>query len=209
MKESVQVKICGITNEADAFAAVQAGAQYLGYILNYPDSPRYMRIEQVSKIISIVRKIYPQVQHVGVFVDAKEETIGMVLDKTDIDIVQLHGMESSQLVTQLQSQGIAVWKVIELREQADVERVEEYRGMADCVLVDAGKGTGRQIDPELLQQIEFDDKTILAGGLRPENVSEIVQQYHPMIIDVSSGVESVPGKKDQSKLQMLFSNAQV
>ena len=197
-----EVKVCGITNESDAISAVQAGADYLGYIMNYPESPRYMRPPQVQKIIDIVRRLYPNVQHVGVFVDATAETVNQVSDQVKFDVIQLHGQESDQLIANISA---TTWNVIELREEADLETIANYSGAADYLMIDAGKGAGITVDDTLLAQANLPEQFILAGGLNPENVAERVERWQPSIIDLSSGVEALPGKKDPDKLRALFS----
>ena len=206
-----QVKICGITNESDAISAVQAGANFLGYIMNYPDSPRYMRPDQVKKIIAIVRRLYPAVQHVGVFVDATSETVQAITADVGFDVVQLHGAETPQAIAQIRlhhSPQPKIWKVFELQSVADADGIKQYEDLVDMVMVDAGKGAGVLIDDTLLQAVELPTEFILAGGLKPDNIAQRVEQLQPAIIDISSGVEALPGKKDPQKLQQLFNALQ-
>lgn len=197
----MHVKICGITNLDDALMAAQAGAHYLGYILNYPASPRYVSNEQVKGIITAVRAQYPTVKHVGVFVDATPEHINTVAQQLSLDVAQLHGNESSASLQHIV--GPEVWKTIEVHEAKDLDRIQEYQA-ASAIVFDAGKGSGNVIADDLLGLIDTSTKVVLAGGISPENVVAKISLLQPDIIDVNSGVEIEPGKKDKTKIEKLF-----
>ncbi|MDP3970377.1 MAG: indole-3-glycerol phosphate synthase TrpC [bacterium] len=201
-KQQCKVKVCGITNEADAFLAVQCGANYLGYILNYPNSSRFISISDASKIIKSVSLLYPDIKHVGVFVDATVDTITRMQKQLDLDVVQLHGDESIEEVRAIGN--VEKWKAVEIHHTSDVSLIEKYIDDVDAIVVDAGKGSGKRIDHDILQQIKFSKQLVLAGGLAPDNVRMLVADYRPAIVDVSSGVEAMPGKKDRAKLEAFF-----
>lgn len=201
IQQKTKVKICGITNEADALVAAQAGASYLGYILLYPASPRCITVAQAKAIIDRVRQVYPHVEHVGVFVDQPASEVQAMTDTLHLDVVQLHGEESNDYIKQLIAP--AVWKTIELTSPAQLQRLHNPSA-SSAILLDSGKGSGQTISSALLDQVDFSQPIILAGGITPDNVQAIVEHYHPMIIDVNSGVESAPGKKDELKIATLF-----
>ncbi|MBI2415667.1 MAG: phosphoribosylanthranilate isomerase [Candidatus Kerfeldbacteria bacterium] len=201
------LKICGITNEADAFSAAQAGASYLGYILNAPTSPRYIRVNTAAAIIKRVRQIYPAVKHVGVFVDASSAVMDQVISQLQLDVVQLHGQESLQDIEQLIAP--VIWKTVIVSTPDDLQQLHLFqrslaRSACSAILLDSGQGSGQTIASTLLDQVTDFSTIILAGGITPDNVTELIQRYHPAIIDVNSGVEAVPGKKDIFKIKQLI-----
>lgn len=201
--QKTMVKICGITNEADAFAAAQAGASYLGYILLYPASPRCITVAQAKTIIGRVRQVYPLVKHVGVFVDRPVAEVQAVVNSTQLDVAQLHGEESDAYIQQLQAP--AVWKTIEVNSPDQLLRFHNFSA-SSALHLDSGKGSGKTIPTELLDQVNFSQPIVLAGGVTPDNVRDLVERYHPTIIDVNSGVEIMSGKKDKQKITQLFQN---
>lgn len=201
------IKICGITNEADAFMAAQAGASYLGYILYCPDSPRAIPISAAHKIIANVRRIYPAVKHVGVFVDASSSTLATIQQQLQLDIIQLHGEESIAAI-QILAKTMAVWKSIIVHAAEDVAKVQDYEPYVAAIHLDAGRGSGQVINQSLLESIHTTKPLVLAGGITPDNVVQF-QRYQPAIIDVSSGVEKVRGKKDVTLIKQLIHNCYV
>lgn len=198
------IKICGITNEADAFTAAQAGVSYLGYILYCPDSPRAIAISAAHKIILNVRRIYPAVKHVGVFVDAPSTTLATIQQQLQLDIIQLHGEESIADIQTLTGT-MSVWKSIIVHTAADIAKVQDYEPYVAAIHLDAGRGSGQLINQSLLESIHATKPVVLAGGITPDNVAQF-QRYQPAIIDVSSGVEKVRGKKDASLIKQLIRN---
>lgn len=204
------IKVCGITNEADAMYAAQAGADYLGFILNYPVSPRYVTLVEVRPLIQRVRQLFPHVQIVGVFVDASADTVCTIAQNLQLNVVQLHGEEPISEVqiihTVGRDSGFKVFKTVELHHVRDLELIQEYETVADLILLDAGKGSGKQIQTHLLQQAHSSVPIGIAGGLKPHNVVDIIQRHQPALVDVNSGVESVPGKKDRSSLKTFISH---
>ncbi|OGV80356.1 MAG: hypothetical protein A3K19_31330 [Lentisphaerae bacterium RIFOXYB12_FULL_65_16] len=187
------IKICGITNEADGLAAVEAGADYVGFVL-YPKSSRYVMPDRLRELS---RALPSKVKKVGVFVNAEVKEVLDVMDFCGLDIAQLHGDETSEVVEKI---GVdRVWKAVALGNTQDVERAAVYPAAA--MLVDAMTrqtrgGTGRLADWGLAAQLARRRKVMLAGGLTPLNVVDAVRQVAPYGVDVSSGVERVPGKKD-------------
>lgn len=200
----MRVKICGITNVADALMAAQASADYLGYILNYPASPRYVSSDQAKEIILTVRAHYPTVKHVGVFVDADLDNINTVTEQLLLDVVQLHGTESLEYIKNVEAP--ETWKTIELQTPSDLQHIKTYSAspVVSAIVLDSGKGSGNVIADDLLGLIDTGTKIVLAGGISSENVVTRIGLLQPDIIDVNSGVETQPGKKDAKKIQALF-----
>ncbi len=203
---SVHVKICGITTVADARLAVQAGADLIG--LNfYPPSPRYIS-ESTAKMI---RSILPQhVRCVGIFVNAEREHIAAYVRALSLDVIQFHGDEDAAALT-----GWPVATVKAVRVDSETSLPEQLEGItADYLLLDTYSsrgygGTGETFAWEhaaALPRMSL-DRTILAGGLNSENVAAAVATMRPWAVDVASGVESAPGRKDAEKLHAFISNA--
>ncbi len=198
----MQVKICGITNENDALTAAQQGVNYLGYILNYPESPRFISAPQAKKIIDRVRLLFPKVKHVGIFVDATSETINDIIKNLQLEVVQLHGNESVENIEKLND--VVKWKAIELQSEDDLEKIKLYENVVDGILLDSGKGSGKTITQDLLKQASIGKPVILAGGLSPSNIQAMCKLYYPTVVDINSGIESVPGKKDDQQIELLL-----
>ncbi len=197
----LRVKICGITNLEDAQAAVTAGADALGFIL-YEKSKRFIPIEEAIKIIEALP---PFVQTVAVTVNANKEfsNLGWRKQLKNFGVAQLHGQESPVHVKAV-GKYLSVIKVL-AADQAEAITPESYA--VSAFLLDTPSkehgGTGQTFDWSLA--LAFKKRTtkplILSGGLNPENVAKAIETVHPYAVDVSSGVEASPGKKDHSKLR--------
>lgn len=196
------VKICGITCVADALAAAEFGADAIG--LNfYPRSPRYVAPEVAQAIAQSVRA---SLQVVGVFVDATRPQIESIAAAVGLDVLQFHGDESATFCSNWQQKTI---KALRVRDAASAQRASEYR--VDFILADAYVeghfgGTGSRVAVEHLQGLDR-RRLILAGGLTAENVAESVRLVGPFGVDVASGVESAPGKKDRERMRRFIDNA--
>lgn len=198
-----RVKVCGITNWSDAARAVEAGADALGFNF-YPRSPRYIPPEEAARI---VERLPRRVTTVGVFVNEQNELIDSIMRAAGLGVVQLHGTEPARQVAVL-ARHWPVIKAFRLRPDFPVRRVREY-STAAAFLVDAfvpgcWGGTGRTASWRLARQVGRYGPLILAGGLRAENVEAAVRRVRPFAVDVCSGVESRPGKKDPEKLRAFF-----
>lgn len=198
----VKVKICGITNIDDAVAAMDMGADLLGFNF-YPGSPRYVTSEKAEGIIN---KLPGFIDTAGVFVNASVEHIHQTKAVCPLDWVQLHGDEDPQFCRSLLSHNVKTMKAIRVKDQKDIERAESF--FTDAVLLDAFDpdkygGTGLTFDWNVIGNIS--KRVFLAGGINPDNAAAAVE-LGVYGIDVCSGVESRPGKKDHRKMKKLFEN---
>jgi phosphoribosylanthranilate isomerase len=199
----VKVKICGNTNLDDTMAAVQAGADAVGFVF-YKKSPRAVEPKAAAEIIS---RLPPFVVPVGVFVNEELGTVRRILEDCNIPLAQLHGDESPQYCAEL---GRSVIKAIRLRDRGDLERMTLYQVagfVLDAFVEGVPGGTGVTIDWDLASEAQVMGPIILAGGLTPDNVLEAVRQARPYGVDVSSGVEASPGRKDHAKIRAFIANA--
>jgi phosphoribosylanthranilate isomerase len=192
------LKICGLTTEADAVQAAAAGATALGVVFA-PSSPRCVSADRARDIVEAVPASVPVV---GVFVNAPLEEIVAVVAHTGIRIVQLHGDEPQQYAAALK---------MPLLRAAGVEVALDAWPTA-TLLLDAVSGaerggTGRRVDWPRAAEIARRRKTVLAGGLTPDNVAEAIAIVRPFGVDVSSGVEASPGRKDRDKVSRFLENA--
>jgi len=197
-----RVKICGITGLDDARLAVELGAAALGFNF-YPPSPRYI---SPAASATIIRQLPPLVMAVGVFADETEAGhIATVARDARVNAVQLHGPRFPIVSGALQD--YPVTRAVTVREQNDLE---ELIGLAASgFLIDSFDpkligGTGKTIDWSLAREAKRYGKVILAGGLTPANVAQAIREVRPYAVDVASGVESTPGKKDAGKLRAFF-----
>jgi phosphoribosylanthranilate isomerase len=194
----VRVKFCGITSAADAEAAVEAGADALG-LMFYPDSKRYISLQQAHEI---ARLLPPQILRTGVFVDPDPADVFAAIQHCQLNLLQFHGAETPDFCLQF---GIMTMKAFRIRDADSLLPMSEYHTAA--FLLDShveGKpgGTGETFNWDLaLAAKKFGKPIFLAGGLTPENVAEAVRKVEPFGVDVSSGVEQSPGKKDVKKMQ--------
>ncbi len=196
----VRVKICGITSLADAAAAVQAGADALGFV--FAESPRRVPAERAREIIS---ELPPYVTPVGVFVDETPEVVRWTATETGLGVVQLHGSEGPEVVAALAP--LACIKAFRIGSRGDLEAMARYQVqgyLADAFVAGQPGGTGRTIDWRLFEGFRPPGPLILSGGLRPENVAEAVRRVRPYAVDVSSGVEAEPGRKDHERMRLFI-----
>jgi phosphoribosylanthranilate isomerase len=200
----VKVKICGITNLADGLAAAEAGADALGFVF-YEQSPRCIAVEAAA---GLIRQLPPFVIKVGVFVNAPEDQVVRAARECGLNLLQFHGEESPEYCLQF---GLMSMKAFRIRDAASLQAAREYH--TEAWLFDAyapGKpgGTGETFNWDLaLQARDWGRPIFLAGGLRPENVAEAVRRARPYAVDVSSGVEAAPGKKDHAKVSGFIQTA--
>jgi phosphoribosylanthranilate isomerase len=200
----LRIKICGITNVEDAFAAIACGADALGFVF-YSKSPRSVKPETAKSIIS---SLPPLVSTVGVFVDEDVTTLEKIVSYAGLDIVQLHGSESPEYFHSSKK----VIKAIRVKELSDLELLSRYKTasafLLDTYSPDSIGGTGHVFNWEIAVEAKKFGRIILAGGLNSDNIEEAVKLVQPYAIDVASGVEGgVKGKKDHKKLRLFIERA--
>ena len=199
----MKVKVCGITRLEDARLACELGAWAVGFIF-YPPSPRYISPEHAAEI---TEELGDAVEKVGVFVNASFEDIVDAGKKVNLTIAQLHGSESRSCAEELKPCFSDVWKAVRIGDTLPVSLLEEYHGITlllDTYVKDRPGGTGKTFSWELAREAKSYARIILAGGLNPGNVGEAIRSVEPYGIDVGSGVECCPGRKDPTLLRDLF-----
>jgi phosphoribosylanthranilate isomerase len=198
-----RVKICGITSVADGIVAAEAGADMIG-LMFYEGSPRHITLERA---VEISRELPPFVMRVGVFVNPDEAIVTRAIAECGVGLLQFHGDETSDYCTKF---GVMSMKALRMRDAESLGKLEHYH--TDAFLLDAYSksglgGTGETFNWDLaVAAHKFGKPIFLAGGLTPENVAAAVLKVQPFAVDVSSGVESAPGKKDATKVR-AFINA--
>ena len=196
----MRVKICGITNLDDAAEAVQLGAWAIG-LIHYDRSPRYCSPDEAAAICAAFRR---KCEVVGVFVNPELDEVAKAVEGAGLTMVQLNGAEGPQLCAEVARRtGVKVIKAIHVASAAEIHAAEAFR--TDFHLFDRrGKGlwggTGESFDWELLRGHRSEVPAILAGGLRPDNVAAAIAVTHPYAVDVASGVELEPGRKDHAAM---------
>jgi len=192
-----KIKICGIKTEKDALAAMNAGADLIGFNF-YSKSPRHIDVGICRDIMSVMRR-YGHVTYVGVFVNASVQEIHATMETCGLGLAQLHGDETPEMLSALGEKAFKAFRGV----PADVKGY--VRSESPALLVDAAVkgvygGSGVTADWSAAAVLAKRYPLLLAGGLTPENVAEAVRQVKPWGVDVASGVESEPGRKDAKKM---------
>jgi phosphoribosylanthranilate isomerase len=201
---STRVKICGITNPADAQAAMDAGADAIGFIF-YEKSPRYVALKTAAEIS---KQLPPFIMRVGVFVNPPEDFLLRAMTEAGLTMLQFHGDETPAFSVQF---GLMSMKAFRVHGPETLEQIPQYQTHA--YLLDAYSsttlgGTGEKFNWDLAVEAQkFGKPIFLAGGLTPENVADAIRKVRPFGVDVSSGVESAPGKKDHAKVKAFIAAA--
>jgi len=199
----VKVKICGITNWADAKQAVDAGADFLGFNF-YAKSPRHI---QPSKAREIIRRLPKRISSVGVFVNEDEEKIRGTARAVGLDALQLHGEESPAEVARLR-RTLPVIKAVRVGKSFRPAQLSKFKRASGILLDGFDKrlrgGTGKTFDWRVARRAKLYRRIFLAGGLTPENIGEAIRTAQPYAVDVCSGVEARPGKKDPKRVRALM-----
>jgi phosphoribosylanthranilate isomerase len=200
---TVEVKICGLTNKDDAEVALDSGADYLGFIL-YTHSPRGIT---TAKLIEILGKINRPVKAIGVFVNMHRTEVEQIARDCNLHAVQLHGNEKPRDFVALP---FPIWRAVRFtnghpRPYPRLWAVERY--LVDAAVVGKYGGTGALSDWQKASQLAKKHSVMLAGGLTPENVAKAISAVKPLGVDVVTGVESAPGKKDHKKLKAFIKAA--
>ena len=206
------VKICGLSTEATLGAALDAGADMVGFVF-FPKSPRFVSLEQGAKLAEIARG---RAEIVALTVDMDDGAIAALVDAVRPDWLQMHGVESVDAVEATRAAfGVKVMKALPVAVRGDLERVTRYAAMADRLLLDAEPpkgavlpgGNGAPFDWSLLRGFQTTAPFLLSGGLSPANVAEALAITDAPGVDVSSGVETAPGKKDADLIRAFVRNA--
>lgn len=197
----IPTKICGITNLDDANVAVENGASAIGFIF-YEKSPRTISINNAK---SISKHLPKTIARVGVFVNHEKDFINEAISEVPLDMIQLHGDETPDFCNQFD---VAILKALRIKNEASLSVMDQYDVavfLLDTFSNDQYGGTGETFDWSVLNR-KFKTPIILSGGLNSENILDAIDAVNPSAVDVNSGVESSPGKKDFNKLKLLFKN---
>ena len=212
MPADTRVKICGLSDQAGVDGAVAAGANYVGFVF-FPKSPRNVTIEQAA---ALVPHVPVGVAKVGLFVNPDNTQLDATLDVAPLDIIQLHGNESPERVTEVRARyGLPVMKAVGVADASDLPTLDTYAQVADQLLVDAKPpkgadlpgGNGDTFDWNLIAKRRWPVPWMLAGGLTQANVAQAIAVTGAQQIDLSSGVETAPGVKSAQLMQDFIAAA--
>jgi phosphoribosylanthranilate isomerase len=195
-----RIKICGTTNLDDALIAVEAGADALGFIF-VPNTPRYIHPDEAAKIIE---ELPPFITTVGLFVNAEQKEIDTIANDCSLDAIQLHGEEPPELCQTLNRRVVKAFRV---KDESSLSRLHDYHVRAyllDTYVKGSIGGTGKVFDWNLAVKAKQYGRIILAGGLNPHNIASAIMQVRPYGVDVSSGVEVSPDRKDPAKVKAFI-----
>lgn len=200
-----KVKICGLKEPETLTAAINAGADFIGFVF-YKPSPRYIDIE-VAKYLSSFMPA--NIELVGLFVDPSDDELLQTLNEVPLTMIQLHGHESPERVAEIKNNfKLPIIKALSISSKKDLEKAKEYESICDWLLFDAqgeeSGGNGKTFDWGILKNYKSNLPWMLAGGLTPQNVAHAIKILSPDAVDVSSGVESVKGIKDASKIRSFL-----
>ena len=205
-------KICGLTDPVALGTALEHGADMCGFVF-FPPSPRSLSPEQAEELL---REMPTGTDRVGVFVDPETDYLDRVLAKARLDLLQLHGDETPDRCRAISIYfGLPIIKAFKVSTREDIEKARDYEDLVDWLMFDARPpagadrpgGHGQSFDWSILQGVTFNRPWILSGGLTPDNLAEAVRQSGATAVDVSSGVESAPGKKDPAKIRAFLEAA--
>lgn len=209
---SVRVKICGLKEPAHVAAAVEAGAAYVGFVF-FPKSPRHVAIPAAAALAATVP---PGVAKVALTVNASDAELDAITGRVPLDMLQLHGAESPGRVAEVRARyGLPVMKAVGIADEADLAAIQTYGRVADQLLIDAKPpkdaahpgGNGLAFDWRLVARKYWPCPWVLAGGLNPENVTTAIHLTGAQQVDVSSGVETAPGVKDEALIRAFLAAA--
>lgn len=212
---TVNAKTCGLSTLDTLNAALDAKAEYVGFVF-YPPSPRNVELEQVKQLSQAVDK---RAKKVGVFVNPDDDFLTKAIKAADLDYVQLHGNEPIERVQYIQKRfNVKVIKAISIASVSDIARAHEYEKFADMLLFDAKPpvdlddalpgGNGLEFDWKLISGKEWKIPWMLSGGLDATNVKEAIKISGAKIVDVSSGLEEEPGRKSIDKIKAFMEAVQ-
>lgn len=206
-------KICGLNDETALQTAVDCGADMVGFVF-FPPSPRSLETDLAATLVS---QVPSGIDRVGLFVNPETDFLDAVLGKVRVDLLQLHGDESPDRCRAISIYfGLPIIKAIKVSSAADIEQAHDYEDLVDWLLFDAQPppgarlpgGNGRSFDWDLLKGHSFRRPWLLSGGLHAGNLAEAVRRSGANAVDVSSGVESAPGRKDPDRIRAFLAAAQ-
>lgn len=212
MPQDVKVKLCGLTRLEDVPAAVDAGAAYVGFVF-FPKSPRYVSLELAREMALAVP---PGIAKVALVVDADDTMLDELTDRVPLDMLQLHGQESPERVTEIKERYcLPVMKAVGISQASDLEAIDIYAAVADQILLDAKPpkdasrpgGNAIAFDWSLIAGRDWTVPWMLAGGLTLDNVGDALRITGARQLDLSSALESAPGVKDHKKMRAFVAAA--
>ena len=212
MPTDTRVKICGLTAAQDVQAAAAAGATYVGFVF-FEKSPRHLSPD-AARALAI--EVPPGIAKVALVVDASDAALDTLTGTVPLDMLQLHGHETPARVAEIRARyGLPVMKAIGIAENDDLAQIDTYAEVADQLLIDAKPprgadrpgGNAAAFDWSLIAGRDWPLPWLLAGGLTPDNVAEAVTQTGARQVDVSSGVEQAPGRKDEQRIRAFIAAA--
>ena len=198
-----KIKICGIKTITDAQAAIEAGADYLGFNF-FPRSARFIETQKFIEIGAVLKKTHPSIELVGVFVNSSVDEINTLLETGILDLIQLHGDELPEFCAAFENKAFKAFRGVPMAEAAAYTRSQAPAFLVDAAVNGSYGGTGLTADWPAAARLAKRYPLFLAGGLKPENVAQAVRQVNPWGVDVASGVESGPGKKDVGKMHAFI-----
>jgi phosphoribosylanthranilate isomerase len=198
-----RIKICGITNVQDALTAARLGADALGFVF-YSESPRFVEPDQVRDIVAVLP---PFISAVGLFVNPEAGQVRDIMTYCGLDIAQLHGKEEIEALPLARRKIIQALRIRDRANLAEAAGFEDVTLLLDAYVEGRMGGTGRTFDWSLAACLAQKHRVVLAGGLTAENIAGAIRAVQPYGVDVSSGVESAPGRKDAGKLAAFIQNA--
>jgi phosphoribosylanthranilate isomerase len=212
MPTDTRVKICGLTRAKDVQAAAAAGATYVGFVF-FEKSPRHLSPDGAR---ALAIEVPPGIAKVALVVDADDAALDALTRTVPLDMLQLHGRETPARVAEIRARyGLPVMKAIGIADKGDLAQIDAYAEVADQLLIDAKPPLGAErpggnaaaFDWSLIAGRDWPVPWLLAGGLTPDNVAEAVTRTGARQVDVSSGVEQAPGRKDQDRIRAFIAAA--
>jgi len=210
---TLNIKICGVTTPEAVAAAVDSGADMVGFVF-FPRSPRNLSLRDARELSAALAG---RARKVALIVDADDALVKDIVQIFKPDVLQMHGAESAERVGEIRKTfGIPILKAVGVAQPSDLAEVDAYRGVADAILLDAKPpkgaalpgGNGLAFDWTLTKGFSrAGENWLLSGGLNPENVGEAIRLTHAPGVDVSSGVEDSPGKKSVEKIRAFIAAA--
>jgi phosphoribosylanthranilate isomerase len=200
----ITAKICGLSTPETLDAAIKGGASHVGFVF-FPPSPRHLSRERAAQLAA---RVPDHVARVGIFVDPDNAQIESAIDAGRLDALQLHKTSPTRVAEIKARTGLEIWAAVAVKTRTDLDAVRTYTAAADRILYDAKTldgaalpgGMGVRFDWALLEGFRHPMPWALSGGLDPHNVAEAIRRTQATLVDVSSGVESAPGIKDETKI---------